>query len=154
MSEIVKALKAIEKELEMCYELFEEINNIADTSPISKIVDIKRAFRQNEDNNNEDIDIKYEDAVKMINERLQRCIKLVESLQAIKFKVRTYMPAIKSINVEDVLRHIARLIMSHGLRSIRSLKHVETKIEVSNIKLSEDVLREIDKKFESGEYYE
>ena len=140
---LVKALKRVETELEECMELFESVLSLGVEGGADTF--IRQALRQSlpQEENVDASDISIEDAVALINEKLQKCVRLVESLSTLRYRVRHYVTQEKYATLESMWQKIVKTAYS-ALRRGQLLRRETTReAHVETLEIPEDKLREV-----------
>ena len=144
LEEIREALLTIRQQIEQCREFFDEILIV--DSPF-KTVETSSEVKMN-----------IEDAVKKVNEMLEHCRKLMKSLSSVKLQAKMYHRVIRELRPEEILNMLIAEARRAQLRTLvpyltRRVTEVKQKPKVIEVKeVPHEVIEEINKKFEKGEY--
>ena len=149
-----KALTRIEQELQECIELFENILSIGVETGVESLMlqPLKQTITS------ESVDMDINEAIKIINEKLEKCIKLVQSIDGVRFRVKHYVSSEKYYSLDRMWNRIVQMAYS-AVRRMRTqvptvptqqqVMQTETKSEVKPEEIDR-VLQEAKKVLEGG----
>jgi len=159
-------LLRLKQEVEECMKLFQELQTVVPTGSPEELL-LEQLMGQQFGTVSETVDenvrnIPIEEAVEKLNEKLKKCLNLINSVIETRRRISFYTISTSSIGSRMTLDSIMTLLWKQFMPQIlkhiklqlsmrQVLKHGETVTEVpKEFKIDENVLHEIKKKFESS----
>jgi len=159
-------LLRLKQEVEECMELFQELQTVVPTGSPEELL-LEQLMGQQFSTVSETVDenvrnIPIEEAVEKLNEKLKKCLNLINSVIETRRRISFYTISTSSIGSRMTLDSILGLLWKQFMPQV--LKHIKTQLAVrqgvkqvetitetpKEFKIDEKLLQEIRKKFESS----